>query len=57
MKSKALVLVNVEFLRNLALLAIKNGTENAFIKVALEWAVAADEEIKRLKQLIEKEKK
>lgn len=55
MKNK--VPVNVEFLRNLALLAIKSGTENAFIKVALDWAVAADEEIKRLKQLIEKENK
>ncbi len=50
MKNK--VPVNVDSLRELAVLAIKNSTENAFIKIALDWAVAADKEIQRLKKLI-----
>lgn len=53
MTANTLMLVDLDGLRNLAEIAQRNGTEFAFIAVALQWAEGADREIRRLKAKLE----
>ena len=44
--------ISVMDLRSLAATAKKNGTTEAMLEIALEWAEAADKEINRLSEEI-----
>lgn len=44
--------IDIEQLRDFAELARRNGTEYAFIDMAMEWATAANNECARLTKLL-----
>jgi hypothetical protein len=46
--------VNLQGLKNLAVAAKRNGTQDEFIDLVLQWAEAADDEIQSLKYYLEK---
>jgi len=45
--------VDVSYLKELAKRSIENGTEKAFISIALDWVDQAEKEIDRLNTIIE----